>query len=234
MILLARQSVRILKRYCARRTFVRFFSCVCIFFASFQGERTSRWCFEIGAMIDQSQELHVLGSARGHSSWRRLRTISTGSSCPRGRYLVWQSKRSPCKSARAGRRPFACTFTVLIWQDAPILKRSDQLGCGRPLCKAVPGHFGCSLELASCHVCCFIVALFIQAWLEQLDCVGFSLVLVSYSAFHASLKLCAPSWHMFILWYMQPCRLPQQARFDTWSRWSLRRRSLSWNLREIE
>ena len=105
-----------------------------IFRKFYHGE--SRWCFEIGAMIDQSQELHVLayclGSARGHSSWRQLRTISTGSSCPR--YLVWQSKRSPCKSARARRQPFACTCTVLIWQDAPILKRSDQLGCGRPLC----------------------------------------------------------------------------------------------------
>ena len=143
---------------------------------------TSRWCFEIGAMIDQSQELHVLayclGSACGHSSssWCRLRTISTGSSCPRGRYLVWQSKRSPCKSARARRQPFACTCTVLIWQDAPILKRSDQQGCGRPLCKAVPGHFGlsCSLELASCHVCCCCA--FHSSFdcsLEQLDCVGF-------------------------------------------------------------
>ena len=45
--------------------------------------------FEIGAMIDQShgKSCMYLRAYDTGSSWRQLRTISTGSSCPRGRYF---------------------------------------------------------------------------------------------------------------------------------------------------
>ena len=39
---------------------------------------------------------------------------------------------------------------------APILKSSGLLVCGRPL--SVPGHFGCSLELATSHVCWYNIS----------------------------------------------------------------------------